>query len=235
MEYVVYVHIFPNGKRYVGISKDVKHRFRNGEGYQHQKIMYSAIQKYGWKNVETTILFERLTEGEAKQKEIETIALYRTTDRRYGYNQTFGGEGANGRVESEENKRRFGERMSKLHKGVPLSEEHKKKISDAMNGKPKTYSEDGRRRIIESNSTRVYSKETRKKMSRNTKMAMKEKNMSEYLSRKWQENKEQRKAKLRITMYDRYGIIPQKYDLRDDVISLGLNKEDYSELFKEDE
>lgn len=235
MEYVVYVHTFPNGKRYVGISRDVKRRFRNGKGYQHQKIMYSAIQKYGWKNVETTILFERLTEGEAKQKEIETIALYRTTDRRYGYNQTFGGEGANGRVESEENKRRFGERMSKLHKGVPLSEEHKKKISDAMKGKPKTYSEDGRRRIIESNSTRVYSKETRKKMSRNTKMAMKEKNMSEYLSRKWQENKEQRKAKLRITMYDRYGIIPQKYDLRDDVISLGLNKEHYSELFKEDE
>ena len=36
-------------------------------------------------------------------------------------------------------------------------------------------------------------------------------------------------------MYDRYGIIPQKYDLRDDVIALGLNKEDYSELFKEDE
>lgn len=235
MEYVVYVHIFPNGKRYVGISKDVKHRFRNGKGYQHQKIMYSAIQKYGWKNVETAILFEHLTEDEAKQKEIETIALYRTTDRRYGYNQTFGGEGANGRVESEENKRRFGERMSKLHKGVPLSEEHKKKISDAMKGKPKTYSEDGRRRIIESNSTRVYSKETRKKMSRNTKMAMKEKNMSEYLSRKWQENKEQRKAKLRITMYDRYGIIPQKYDLRDDVIALGLSKEDYSELFKEDE
>lgn len=235
MEYVVYVHTFTNGKRYVGISRDVKRRFRNGKGYQHQKIMYSAIQKYGWKNVETTILFEHLTEGEAKQKEIETIALYRTTDRRYGYNQTFGGEGANGRVESEENKRRFGERMSKLHKGVPLSEEHKKKISDAMKGKPKTYSEDGRRRIIESNSTRVYSKETRKKMSRNTKMAMKEKNMSEYLSRKWQENKEQRKAKLRITMYDRYGIIPQKYDLRDDVIALGLNKEDYSELFKEDE
>lgn len=235
MEYVVYVHTFPNGKRYVGISRDVKRRFRNGKGYQHQKIMYSAIQKYGWKNVETTILFEHLTEGEAKQKEIKTIALYRTTDRRYCYNRTFGGEGANGRVESEENKRRFGERMSKLHKGVPLSEEHKKKISDAMKGKPKTYSEDGRRRIIESNSTRVYSKETRKKMSRNTKMAMKEKNMSEYLSRKWQENKEQRKAKLRITMYDRYGIIPQKYDLRDDVIALGLNKEDYSELFKEDE
>lgn len=235
MEYAVYVHIFPNGKRYVGISKDVKRRFRNGKGYQHQKIMYYAIQKYGWKNVETVILYDHLTEEEAKQREIETIALYRTTDRRYGYNQTLGGEGGNGRVENEENKKRFGERMSKLHKGVPLSDEHKQKISEALRGKPKSYSDEGRQRIIESNRTRPHSKQTRDRMSEHTKMAMKEKNMSEYLSRKWRENKEQRKTKLRITMYDRYGIIPQKYDLRDDVIALGLNKEDYSELFKGEE
>lgn len=235
MEYAVYVHVFPNGKRYVGISKDVKRRFRNGKGYQHQKIMYSAIQKYGWKNVETMILFDNLSEEEAKRKEIETIALYRTTDRRYGYNKTLGGEGGNGRVESDENKKRFGERMSKLHSGVPLSDEHKQKISNALKGKPKSYSEEGRQRIIESNQTRQYSDKTREKMSQNTKIAMKEKNMSEYLSQKWQENKEQRKARLRITMYDRYGIIPKRYDLRDDVIALGLNKEDYSELFKEDE
>ena len=70
-------------------------------------------------------------------------------------------------------------------------------------------------------------------MSQNTKKAMKEKNMSEYLSRKWQENKEERKARLRITMYERYGVIPKKYDLREDVIALGLNKDDYSELFAE--
>lgn len=212
----------------------MKRRFRNGKGYQHQKIMYSAIQKYGWENVTTTILFEGLTAEEAKQKEIELIALLRTADREYGYNQTLGGEGGNGRIETEENKKNTGERMSKLHKGIPLSEEHKKKISDSEKGKPKVYSEDGRRRIIESNSTRVYSMETREKMSRNTKIAMKEKNMSEYLSRKWQENKEQRKAKLRITMYTRYGVIPKSYDLREDVIALGLDKNDYKELFGED-
>ena len=235
MEYAVYVHIFPNGKRYVGISRDVKHRFRNGKGYQHQKIMYCAIQKYGWNNVETLILYDHLPEEEAKQREIETIALYKTTDRRYGYNQTFGGEGGNGRVESEENKKRFGERMSQLHKGVPLSDKHKQKISERLRGKPKSYSDEGRQRIIESNRTRQHTKQTRDKTSERTKMAMKEKNMGVYLSQKWQENKELRKAKLRIAMYDRYGIIPQKYDLRDDVIALGLNKEDYSELFKEDE
>lgn len=232
-EYAIYIHTFPNGKRYVGISKDVNHRFRNGKGYYNQKIMYNAIQKYGWENVETTIVSDHLAEKEAKQKEIEYIALFKTTDRKFGYNQTFGGEGGNGRVEGEENKKRTGKRMSELHKGVPLSDEHKRKISETLKGKPKSYSESGRKRIIESNRTRHYSDQTRKKMSQNTKKAMKEKNMSEYLSRKWQENKEERKAKLRITMYDRYGVIPQKYDLREDVIALGLNKDDYSELFAE--
>lgn len=36
-------------------------------------------------------------------------------------------------------------------------------------------------------------------------------------------------------MYDRYGVMPKNYDLRDDVIALGLNKEDYSELFEKEE
>lgn len=232
-EYVVYIHTFPNGKRYVGITKDVNHRFRNGKGYQNQNVMYSAIQKYGWKNVETTIAFDHLTEQEAKAKEIEYIARFNTTDRTYGYNQTFGGEGGNGRIESEKRKKETGERMSKLHKGVPLSDEHKRKISETLKGKKKFYGEEGRQRIIESNRTRHYSDQTRQKMSQNTKKAMKEKNMSEYLSRKWQENKEERKARLRITMYERYGVIPKKYDLREDVIALGLNKDDYSELFAE--
>lgn len=42
-------------------------------------------------------------------------------------------------------------------------------------------------------------------MSRNTKAAMEQKNMVEYLSAKWQAEKETRKVKLRITMYDRFG------------------------------
>ena len=235
INYVVYIHTFPNGKKYVGISRNVSRRFRNGKGYAHQPIMRNAIKKFGWDSVKTEIFKAGLTADEAKNLEIELIEKLKTTDRSFGYNQTLGGEGGNGRVESEENKKRIGERMSKLHKGVPLSDEHKKKISETLRGKPKSYSEEGRQRIIESNQTRHYSEQTREKMSQNTKRAMKEKNMSEYLSRKWQEDKEQRKAKLRITMYDRYGIIPKKYDLRDDVIALGLNKEDYSELFKEDE
>lgn len=233
MEFVVYIHTFPNGKKYVGISKNIQCRFRNGRGYEKQPIMWSAIKKFGWENVNTEIVFEGLSEQAAKQAEIELISRFKTADRAYGYNQTLGGEGANGRPVSEKNKRAIGERMSKVHKGVPLSEEHKQKISASLKGRPKEYSEDGHRRIIQSNMTRSCSIETREKMSRNTKAAMAQKNMGEYLSEKWQAEKEIRKAKLRITMYNRYGVIPTKYDLRDDVLLLCLDKNNYSELFSE--
>lgn len=56
----VYEHLFPNGKRYVGItSKPPKTRWENGAGYAKdgQPVMYNAIQKYGWDNIEHNVLF----------------------------------------------------------------------------------------------------------------------------------------------------------------------------------
>lgn len=228
-DYVVYMHTFPNGKRYIGISRNVARRFRNGRGYESQPIMWNAIQKYGWNNVVTTILLEQLTESEAKKEEIRLIAEYQTANRIYGYNETLGGEGANGRVLSEAEKQNIGKRMSLIHKGVPLSEEHKMKLSAAIKGKPKELSESGRQAIIESNRNRTYSTDTRKKLSQNTKAAMAQKGTGDYLSKKWAQDKEMRKAKMRLAMYDRYGVIPQNHDLRDDVALLGLFDE-YEEM-----
>ena len=46
--YKLYIHKFPNGKVYVGItSQDVGERWRHGEGYKDQ-LVYRAILKYGW-------------------------------------------------------------------------------------------------------------------------------------------------------------------------------------------
>ena len=91
-KYIVYCHIFPNGKRYVGITSQSKNcRFRkNGEGYKGQMV-YNAIQKYGWHNIEHRILYENLTKVEAENKEIEIIKEWKTNDRKYGYNRTSGG------------------------------------------------------------------------------------------------------------------------------------------------
>lgn len=89
--YIVYCHIFPNGKRYVGItSQSINRRWQNGEGYKGQ-IVYNAIQKYGWHNVEHKILYENLTKIEAENKEKQIISEWKTNCRDFGYNVEGGG------------------------------------------------------------------------------------------------------------------------------------------------
>jgi hypothetical protein len=96
-------------------------------------------------------LYENLSLEEAKQKEIESISKYQTSNEDYGYNMTPGGEvycGEDnpwfGRHHTEESKRK----MSQQRKGIKHSEEWNKNISKALKG-------------------REFSKETKKRMSQN--------------------------------------------------------------------
>ena len=126
--YKLYLHTAPNGKRYYGITKqDPKRRWLNGAGYKNNQYFYRAIEKYGWDNIEHIILFDDLTESEAKELEQYFIQWYQTANREYGYNISLGGEGGN---HSEETK----QKLSKINKGKSLSEEHKQKMSEAHKG-----------------------------------------------------------------------------------------------------
>lgn len=107
-KFIVYEHLFPNGKRYFGITcKTPEKRWQNGTGYDknHQPVIYNAIQKYGWDNIQHLILFSDLSLEEACEKEKELIAEYKTNCSRYGdlygYNMTDGGEGTIGHSSSE--------------------------------------------------------------------------------------------------------------------------------------
>lgn len=88
--YCVYEHVFPDGKRYIGITKDVEHRWQNGTGYSRQKKVYDAILKYGWKNIKHNIIVDGLTSEQAQQIEIYLIKTLNTVDE--GYNTSIGGE-----------------------------------------------------------------------------------------------------------------------------------------------
>lgn len=103
MSYNVYIHIFPNGKRYIGLTTlEVKKRWRGGSGYKGQKIIYNAIKKYRWKNIQH-IVYEVDTESEMKYLEKYLIAYYNTTDHKYGYNISTGGDGNPGVPSKKEN------------------------------------------------------------------------------------------------------------------------------------
>ena len=91
-EYCVYMHTFPNGKRYIGQTKQKpEHRFNNGDGYKGCRYLYSAIQKFGWDNIKHEILVSGLSQKDADYYEKYYIALYESNDRRYGYNLRTGG------------------------------------------------------------------------------------------------------------------------------------------------
>ena len=90
--YTVYMHICPNGKRYIGITRQIpKYRWQNGNGYRYNKHFWNAIQKYEWNNFEHIIIENNLTKEQAENMEIELIAKYRSNESDYGYNIENGG------------------------------------------------------------------------------------------------------------------------------------------------
>ncbi len=91
-KYSVYIHTFPNGKKYVGVTcLPVNARWCNGKGYDNHKKMNEAIKEFGWENVKHEIIFSGLTQTEASEKERELIKELKTTDEEYGYNASVGG------------------------------------------------------------------------------------------------------------------------------------------------
>lgn len=84
LTYKVYMHIFPNGKRYVGVCQYCKDRWNSGIGYFYNKEMYDAIKKYGWNNIEHKILFE--TPSSLDAYKIESMLIEELDLINNGYN-----------------------------------------------------------------------------------------------------------------------------------------------------
>ena len=131
--YFVYCHTNKsNNKKYFGITKQKpKDRWDSGHGYRSNRYFWSAIKKYSWDGFEHEVLFENLTEQEAKDMEIKLISEYNTTNREIGYNITLGGESGNGIILSKESR----EKISIANKGHPTSQETRDKISKANKGR----------------------------------------------------------------------------------------------------
>ncbi|MBE6031222.1 MAG: hypothetical protein E7225_06465 [Clostridiales bacterium] len=92
LTYYVYKHTFPNGKVYIGITKkNPEKRWQRGYGYITQKPMWDAILEFGWDNIKHEILYEGLSEEEARKKEHFLIARNKSVYGQNGYNSTTGG------------------------------------------------------------------------------------------------------------------------------------------------
>lgn len=143
MSYCVYMHTTPVGKVYIGITgQNPLKRWGNGCNYEKQKHFYQAIVKYGWDNIKHEILYDGLTKKEACEIEKKLIAQYKATDRRFGYNNSSGGESGAAGLTGEKN-HNYGKHMSKetkskqrtAHLRENLSEETLQKMRIANKGR----------------------------------------------------------------------------------------------------
>lgn len=126
--YYVYMHISPNDKKYIGITKQIPQRRwrKNGQGYKGNTYFSKAIKKYGWDNFKHEILYYGLTQKEAEQKEMELIAKYKTSNCKYGYNLDNGGRTV-GTLTQETR-----EKLRQANLGKPCTEEARRNMSIAQ-------------------------------------------------------------------------------------------------------
>ena len=108
------------------------YKSRKDRGFNYNRHLYYAIEKYGFDNFKLTERFDiAFSKEELDIKEKTYIALYKSAQEEYGYNLDLGGSCGK---HSEITKKRIGEANkgnSPWCKGKHLSEETKKKISEA--------------------------------------------------------------------------------------------------------
>ena len=134
-----------NNKKYIGKTKDMKKRFnqhlgnlnKNHKDHQNEHIQ-NAWNKYGEKRFifQALYVMDNYTDEEANSLEILFIKLLKTTNRLYGYNKTFGGDGGDTfSLLSDEQKEKRNKLLSEAVKGREISEETRRLLSESKKGK----------------------------------------------------------------------------------------------------
>lgn len=150
MAYTVYVLRDQDNKVYVGATSSlVKVRWNNGNGYRFCKPLWEKIQSQGWKSIVKEIVATDLDESAASRLEQSLISKFDSTNPEKGYNIDRGGVLSHRRVSESSRKK-----MSELKLGAknPNYGTH--------------FSEDRRRKISVSNTGKIRSTETRRKIGK---------------------------------------------------------------------
>jgi len=147
---IIYCAISPSEKKYYGKTvRTLAARKREHSRNTNHWVFTDALRKYGvdnfkWIIIESIEAYDRKSlKYKLDEREKYWIAKDNTQDREFGYNMTKGGDGTFGyrREFSEEHKRKISEAL----RGKKLSEDLKKEISNILKGKKK--SKEGRMKM----------------------------------------------------------------------------------------
>lgn len=167
----VYVITFPNNKQYVGMTtRSVESRIKdhmkkvNSKNPDNLRVVHKTIKKYGIDNCCIDIVFYSNDKDVLLSEEIRLIAYKKEIGIEL-YNMTFGGDGLNGYIHTDADRKK----LSQSLKGRVFSESHKQKLSESSIGNKrnlgKKLSEEAKRKISNAHKGMKHTNETKKKLS----------------------------------------------------------------------
>lgn len=155
--YIVYKHTAPNGKVYIGITKQTpEKRWKNGHGYQRNQHFYNAILKYGWNNFSHEIIAEKLTKEQAEEMEVQLISEFGSSENDKGYNIAPGGDATSPVDETKD-------KISKALSSFWSDDKNRDAMRNSMRGIQR--SENARKNISIAQKKRFLNNEERKRIS----------------------------------------------------------------------
>jgi len=106
---IVYKATSPSGKIYIGITSNplknrIKEHKKDSVNQNLNRPFHKAIRKYGIDNIKFEVIDKARSWDKLCLREQYWIQFYKSNKRDIGYNCTSGGEGASGRIMSEETK-----------------------------------------------------------------------------------------------------------------------------------
>lgn len=120
-----------NGKTYIGkTEKSLNERWKHHLKHVKKgtnRYLYDAIRYYGINNFSIEKIEEVADKSELNQKEIYWIKQLKSNNKNFGYNMTEGGDG--GKMSDAIYKR-----LADQKRGIPLTDQHKKNVSDSLKG-----------------------------------------------------------------------------------------------------
>src|SRR5574343_2808 len=130
-----------NNKSYIGETTATLKRRKSQHKYsaknnKYKCVFHDAIRKYGWDNFKWTEIYQCNSSKELDEKEMYFIKEYNTFAPN-GYNLTIGGNGKSGYKWTDETR----QKQIEIKKGRPITEEHKKKISEGGKGNGRKYND----------------------------------------------------------------------------------------------
>jgi predicted GIY-YIG superfamily endonuclease len=124
---------FPDGKHYIGQTQNIEKRAKEHKTCANSgntRYLYNALRKHNMVDTLQLIVIDTAdTLEELCEKEIRYIKDYNSYYMNNGYNMTYGGEGANGYIYTEEDNIKNSERTKRYYKEHPdAGKEHSEKL-----------------------------------------------------------------------------------------------------------